>query len=64
MTEVIDNDYHPIDQGLNATEDHWRSVRNEGKERLKTQYRQSDSKNWVKSAGEDAKTIDRLVRRD
>lgn len=23
MTEVIDNDYHPIDSDLSATDDHW-----------------------------------------
>lgn len=23
MTQIIDNDYHPIDQGMEATNDHW-----------------------------------------
>lgn len=62
MSEVIDNDFHPVDQGLNATEDHWRTVRSEGTARLRTQFQQSDAKNWMKASGDDAKTISTLVR--
>lgn len=26
MTEVIDNDFHPVDSDLSATDDHWGSL--------------------------------------
>lgn len=28
MSEVIDNDYHPVDSGLEATDDHWGTEHN------------------------------------
>lgn len=39
MSEVIDNDFHPVDKGLEATDDHWGTQREEGKSQLKFMMR-------------------------
>lgn len=62
--KVINNDYHPIDSDMSATEDHWGTVRSEGHARLRTQSEQSDAPAWRDAAGKDAQRIDRLVRRN
>lgn len=64
----IDPANHPATSIPDATEHHdgtvlpTESQRSEGKNRLRTQFQQSDSKAWQDAAGRDAQNISSLVR--